>query len=55
MSCSVITALPDETVTEVARRMEERSISAIPVVDEKNRVIGLISSDAISTLIGRCK
>jgi homoserine O-acetyltransferase len=54
MSRSVVTAAPDEPVTEAARRMEERSISALPVVDADRRVIGLISSDAISTLIGRC-
>ena len=55
MSVSVVTASPDEPIIDVARRMEEHSISALPVVDEKRRVIGLISSDAISTLIGRCK
>ncbi|MDK2916267.1 MAG: homoserine O-acetyltransferase/O-succinyltransferase [Euryarchaeota archaeon] len=54
MSRSVVTAAPDEPVTEAARKMEERSISALPVVDADRRVIGLISSDAISTLIGRC-
>jgi homoserine O-acetyltransferase len=33
--------------------MEEHSISALPVVDEDQHLIGLITSDGISTLVGR--
>ncbi|MBR1368785.1 MetX [Methanocalculus chunghsingensis] len=54
MSRDVLTALPDEPVRDAARRMQDRSISALPVVDEKKRVIGIITSDAISRLVGRC-
>lgn len=54
MSRDVLTALPDEPVREAARRMQERSISALPVIDEKKRVIGIITSEAISRLVGRC-
>ena len=50
----VVTTLPDEPVEEAAHRMEAHDISALPVVDEGKKVIGLITSDAISTLVGRC-
>jgi homoserine O-acetyltransferase len=33
--------------------MAAHSISALPVVDDDRHVIGLITSDAISTLVGR--
>jgi len=53
MSTDVITTVSDEPIESAAKKMEEHSISALPVVDEDNHLIGLITSDAISTLIGR--
>jgi homoserine O-acetyltransferase len=53
MSKNVVTTVPDEPIESAAKKMEEHSISALPVVDEDNHLIGLITSDAISTLIGR--
>jgi homoserine O-acetyltransferase len=53
MSKNVITTAPDELIGSAAKKMEEHSISALPVVDENNHLIGLITSDAISMLIGR--
>src|SRR5512139_409198 len=53
MSKNVITTTPDEPIESAAKKMEENSISALPVIDEERRVIGLITSDAISMLIGR--
>ena len=50
----VVTALADEPIEEAAHRMEAHSISALPVVDGEKKVIGLVTSDAISTLVGRC-
>jgi homoserine O-acetyltransferase len=52
MSKNVITTVPDEPIESAAKKMEEHSISALPVVDEDQHLIGLITSDAISTLIG---
>jgi homoserine O-acetyltransferase len=51
----VITAFPDEPVEAAANRMEAHAISALPVVDGGRKVIGIITSDAISTLVGRCR
>ena len=48
MSKNVITTVPDEPIESAAKKMEEHSISALPVVDEDQHLIGLITSDAIS-------
>ena len=53
MSKKVITTVPDEPIESAAKKMEEHSISALPVVDLDQHLIGLITSDAISMLIGR--
>lgn len=53
MSKNVITTTPEEPIESAAKKMEENSISALPVIDENYHVIGLITSDAISMLIGR--
>jgi homoserine O-acetyltransferase len=53
MSKNVITTIPDEPIESAAKKMEEHSISALPVIDENQHVIGLITSDGISMLIGR--
>ena len=53
MSKNVHTTTPDEPIEAAAKKMEEHSISALPVVDAGQHLIGLITSDAISTLVGR--
>ena len=50
---NVITTAPNEPIEAAAKKMEEHSISALPVVDADHHLIGLITSDAISTLVGR--
>jgi len=54
MSSTVITVTGDETIEVAAARMEQHRISALPVVDPEEHVVGLISSDGLSRLIGRC-
>ena len=53
MSRDVVTSTPGEHIEEAAKKMEEHQISALPVVDDKQHVIGLITADAISMLVGR--
>lgn len=53
MSRDVVTAMPDEPIEDAARKMEEHAISALPVIDRDQHVIGLITADAISVLVGR--
>ncbi len=53
MSREVITATPDEPIESATRKMEDYQISALPVIDSEGHVIGLLTSDAISMLVGR--
>ncbi len=55
MTRTVVTVGPGETVGEAAARMESHAISALPVVDDGNRLIGIVSSEALSSLVGRCR
>src|SRR5271156_3639834 len=43
MTSKVITVGENATVPEAARLLAEHGISAVPVVDEDNRVIGMVS------------
>ncbi|WP_298684102.1 homoserine O-acetyltransferase [uncultured Methanomethylovorans sp.] len=54
ISRQVFTAIPEEAIAKVAKLMEEKAISALPVVDENNQLVGIVSSDSLSTLLGRC-
>lgn len=43
MKSEVITLSPESTITEIARLMVENEISGLPVVDEENRLLGVVS------------
>lgn len=43
MTDQVITVRENATVSEVARLLAKHGISAVPVVDGANRVIGMVS------------
>ncbi|RJS70483.1 MAG: CBS domain-containing protein, partial [Candidatus Syntrophoarchaeum sp. WYZ-LMO15] len=53
MTRKVLTTQLDEPVEVAARKIEKYNISALPVVDSENHVIGIITGDMISRLIGR--
>lgn len=53
MTRRVVTAREDEPVEAVARRLEEHGISGVPVVDARRRVVGIITTDDISRLVGK--
>lgn len=48
MTRRVITAFENESIDVVARRMARYNISGVPVVDELNHVIGILTTDDIS-------
>ncbi|MBS7640314.1 MAG: homocysteine biosynthesis protein [Candidatus Bathyarchaeia archaeon] len=48
MTREVVTALENEPIDIVARRMAQHNISGVPVVDKMKRVIGIITTDDIS-------
>jgi len=53
MTKKVITAFPDDPVEVAARKMEKHGISALPVVDGKKHVLGLVTSEDLSRLLAR--
>ena len=43
MNTTVFTVTPETSVTDIAKVMLERHISGVPVVDEHNRLLGIVS------------
>jgi len=55
MTQQVITAWPDEPVESCVRKMEKHDISALPVIDGQRNILGIITSERISRLLGGFK
>jgi homoserine O-acetyltransferase len=53
MTRAVITTDQEEPLDLVIRKMEKGNISALPVIDNDRRLIGIITSDEISKLVGK--
>lgn len=53
MTRNVITADSEEPLELVIRKLERYNISALPVIGRDQRVIGMVTSDGISRLIGK--
>ncbi|WP_424355016.1 homoserine O-acetyltransferase MetX [Methanobacterium sp. MBAC-LM] len=53
MTKDVITACPEDYIELAAEKMKKYNISSLPVVDGGKRVIGIITTDHISTLMAR--
>jgi homoserine O-acetyltransferase len=51
MTKEVITAWPDDSIELSAQKMRKYNISSLPVVDDTGRVVGIITTDHISTLL----
>ncbi|MHA1580235.1 MAG: homocysteine biosynthesis protein [Candidatus Freyarchaeota archaeon] len=49
----VYTAKPDDPVDAVVKVLETHKISALPVIDEKRKVLGIVTSEEISKLLAR--
>ena len=43
MMATVVSVAPDTTVQEIARLLLEKRISAVPVLDEEGRLVGIVS------------
>ncbi len=52
-SKNVVTAKPDEPLEIASKRMAQNNISALPVVDIERKVLGIITSEDVSRLLGR--
>jgi len=48
----VYTALPNEPVEVVSKRLAQHNISALPVVDGVQKVLGIVTSEDVAKLVG---
>ncbi len=51
----VVTTTPDEPIEAASRKMAQHNISALPVINPHKTVLGIITSEDISNLVGRKK
>ena len=49
----VVTAKPDEPLETASRKMAQHNISALPVIDSKRKVLGIVTAEDVSKLLGR--
>ncbi|MBP1909086.1 homoserine O-acetyltransferase MetX [Methanolobus bombayensis] len=52
MTRKVISVKGSENIESAAKKMEQHNISALPVVDDSNKIIGIVGSEEINRLIG---
>ena len=52
-SKNVITAKPDEPLESASKRMAHYNISSLPVIDAERKVVGIVTSEDVSKLLGR--
>jgi uncharacterized protein (DUF39 family)/predicted transcriptional regulator len=50
----VVTTTPNESLELASRKMAQHTVSALPVVDHDKKVLGIITSEDISKLLGGC-
>ena len=55
MTRKVVISAQEDPIERAAKRMNEHNISALPVVDADQRVIGMITSDGVSRLVSVCR
>jgi homoserine O-acetyltransferase/O-succinyltransferase len=55
MTRKVVISAQWDPIEQAAKRMNEHNISALPVVDAGQRVIGMITSDGVSRLVSVCR
>ncbi|VVB68909.1 Inosine-5'-monophosphate dehydrogenase [uncultured archaeon] len=55
MTRKVIVSAQEDPIESAAKRMNEHNISALPVVDADQRIIGMITSDGVSRLVSVCR
>jgi L-aspartate semialdehyde sulfurtransferase len=53
MTRRVITAKTDEPLETASKRMAHHNISALPVIDNERKVLGIVTAEDVSKLLGR--
>jgi homoserine O-acetyltransferase len=54
-SSPVLTTTVEEPIDDALLKMEKNRISALPVVDDEGKVLGLVTNETMNQLITRCK
>ncbi len=49
----VVTTKPDDALEAASRKMVQHQISALPVIDQDRKVLGIVTSEDIAGLLGR--
>lgn len=55
MTRNVIISDLDEPIEQAVEKLEAHNISALPVLDHERKVIGMVTSEGISRLVGWCR
>jgi homoserine O-acetyltransferase len=55
MTRKVVTIGQNDPIERAAKNMNDHNISALPVIDEGQKVIGMITSDGVSRLVSVCR
>ena len=53
MTHNVFTTKPDAPLETASKKMAQHNISALPVIDDQKRVLGIVTSEDVSRLLGR--
>ncbi len=53
MTRRVVTAKPNEPLETASRKMAQHNISALPVIDGEQKVLGIVTAEDVSKLLGR--
>ena len=49
----VVTVKPDEPLETASKRMAQHNISALPVIDSERKVLGIVTAEDVSKLLGK--
>jgi CBS domain-containing protein len=49
----VITTKPDAPLETASKKMAQHNISALPVIDDQKKVLGIVTSEDVSRLLGK--
>ncbi|TRO44735.1 CBS domain-containing protein [Candidatus Bathyarchaeota archaeon] len=55
ISRRVVSAKPDEPLETASKRMAKHNINALPVIDSEGKVLGIVTSEDVSKLLGKVK
>ena len=53
MTTRVVTARMNDSIDMVSKKLSQHNISGIPVVDDQNHVVGIVTASDIAKLVGR--